>query len=104
MADVCWLAELDELRDIALEGVDPRLRLLTARQVTTLLVFDRNALSSPARRRRIGLPAVHVGRVVRFRMVDVARLIAKGMEFPSAAPGDCGEPEARAAGNAADEG
>ena len=81
MADAWWLAEFDELRDIALEGVDPRLRLLTSRQVTTLLGTGPDALWSPAWRRRIGLPAVRVGRAMRFRMVDVARVIARGLEF-----------------------
>ena len=93
MADPWWLAELDELRDIALEGVDPRLRLLTARQVTGLLSTAPGSLSSSAWRRRIGLPAVHLGRAVRFRVVDVARVIAKGLEFPTAVPDESPIPD-----------
>jgi hypothetical protein len=93
MDDLSWLRELDELRDIALEGVDPRLRLLTARQVTALLRTAPDVLSSPAGRRRIGLPAVHLGRAMRFRMVDVARVIAKGLEFPTAAPEEPPRPD-----------
>jgi hypothetical protein len=89
-ADPWWLAELDELRDIALEGIDPRLRLLTRPQVTQLLALPREALLSPAVRQRLGLPAVRVGRRMRFRMLDVARLVSKGMEFPTAAPAETG--------------
>jgi hypothetical protein len=92
VADSSWLAELaelDELRDIALEGIDPRLRLLTTRQVMDLLHTAPGSLSSPAWRRRVGLPAVYLGRrIVRFRAVDVARVIARGLEFPTTAPAE----------------
>jgi hypothetical protein len=90
MVDPWWLDELDELKDIACEGVDPRLRLLTRPQVTHLLALPREALLSPAVRQQLGLPAVRVGRRMRFRMLDVARLVAKGMEFPTATPAETG--------------
>jgi hypothetical protein len=90
MTDPWWLNELDELRDIALEGIDPRLRLLTRPQVTHLLALPREALLSPAKRHRLGLPAVRVGRTMRFRMLDVARLVARGMEFSPATHAETG--------------
>lgn len=55
-------------------------QLLTAADVAELLRTTRDVVYSPAWRRRIGLPAVRIGRSLRFRVADVQGLIARGVD------------------------
>jgi predicted DNA-binding transcriptional regulator AlpA len=60
--------------------VEKNLRLLNANEVAQRLATTRSVIYSSAWRRRIGLPAVHVGRALRFLASDVEAVIQRGLE------------------------
>lgn len=58
-------------------------RALTPDQAALRLGFHAETLKDPEFRRRVGLPAVRIGRSLRFLESDVLRIIEKGREcFP----------------------
>jgi predicted DNA-binding transcriptional regulator AlpA len=60
--------------------VEEDVRLLNANEVAQRLGTSRTVIYNSPWRRRIGLPAVHVGRALRFRVADVEALIQRGLE------------------------
>jgi predicted DNA-binding transcriptional regulator AlpA len=54
--------------------------LLAAKDVATLLSTSPQVIYNPAWRRRVSLPAVRVGRSLRFKMADIDALIQRGTE------------------------
>lgn len=59
--------------------------LLTLQEASAYLATPPASLRTPAFRVRIGLPIVKLGRAVRFRRVDLDRVIARGVQH---LPGD----------------
>lgn len=55
-------------------------RLLNVDTVARLLSTTPDVIYSQPWRQRVGLPAVRIGRALRFREDDVARLIERGLE------------------------
>ncbi|MDE2483864.1 MAG: helix-turn-helix domain-containing protein [candidate division NC10 bacterium] len=54
--------------------------LLTFQEASNYLATPISSLRTPAFRMRIGLPTVKLGKAVRFRRVDLDRVIARGLQ------------------------
>lgn len=65
-------------RNLVVRSPTMDLQLLDAGRVAQILGTTREVVYNVAWRERVGLPAVHIGRALRFRETDVIRLIERG--------------------------
>jgi hypothetical protein len=55
-------------------------KLMDRHKVAERLDLSPDSLLDPRYRRRLGLPVVRIGRLLRFRVEDVEKLVARGAE------------------------